>query len=153
MEIKTIIRKNVIEVIYGIIIGFWILAIIIKFLNDWVNKDVGALLLYGQIALTLFGITLVGGIFENRENRVNIEIKLFDSSLVFLISAICLFIAYVFASFIPDPHATLDLFSLEIIVVTIFTITLLIGFIGITTGLIQLYRILKDYRLSLKKKS
>jgi len=153
MEIKKIIRKNITEAIYGIVIGLWMLAIIIKFLNDWKNGDIGALLLYGQIALTLFGITLIGGIFENRENQLKVEIKLFDSSLIFLTSAICLFIAYVLASFFPDPQATIDLFSLESIGATVFTIALLIGFLGITTGFIQLYRILKDYRLNLTNKS
>jgi len=66
MEIKKIIRKNITEAIYGIVIGLWMLAIIIKFLNDWKNGDIGALLLYGQIALTLFGITLIGGLKISR---------------------------------------------------------------------------------------
>ena len=42
-------------------------------------------LIYGEITLTLFGFTLIGGIFEKNKNHEEIEIKLFDSSLSFLI--------------------------------------------------------------------
>jgi hypothetical protein len=146
---KVAIRKHIVEVIFSLISGLWLLGLLFQFARALQYNDYEPLLTYGQISLTLFGITLIGGIFETGK-KLDIEKKLFDSSLSFLITSISLFFAYGLSGVMPDSKATFDTISLETLAVIIFTIALIIGFIGITIGVVQLYRILKNFRAGFK---
>jgi len=103
---------------------------------------------YGTVALTVFGFTLVGGIFESKKEHPEIVKKLFDSSLSFLITAICFFFMYSLSSVFTKEVTIIGDFQTWLIVIS-FSIAMLIGFSGIITGLLALYRILVEYRISL----
>ena len=75
----------------GIVSGFWFTSTAIQLLTT--NDPVLFLKEYIQYAFTLFGITLIGGIFETTKNHNNNNSKiigrLFQVSLIFLFSAMC----------------------------------------------------------------
>ena len=103
---------------------------------------------YGMIALTVFGFTLIGGIFEKRKGRSKIENELFDSSLSFLITAIAFLFMYSLSSALP-----LDMDQIQTyIVVGSFSVAMFIGFMGMTSGFLDLLKILIYYRVELNKK-
>jgi len=106
---------------------------------------------YGHMALTVFGFTLVGGIFETRKKHSQIVRKLFDSSLSFLTTAIAFYFMYSLSSVLTKDMAPMSDFQTTLIVIP-FLIAMLIGFYGIILGLLNLYKILVDYRIELDEK-
>ena len=126
----------------------WLLGIFMQFLNGIIIKDYTMFKDYGMIALTAFGFTLIGGIFEKRKDHSKIEIELLDSSLSFLITAIAFLFMYSLSSVLP-----LDMDQIQTyIVVGSFSVTMFIGFMGMTSGFLDLLKILIHYRVELNKK-
>lgn len=106
---------------------------------------------YGQIALTLFGFTLIGGIFEKSRKHQEIVKKLFDSSLSFLTTAISFYFMYSLSSVFTIESSDMNIIQ-TVLIVGSFSIAMIIGFYGIINGLLNLYKILVDYRIKLDEK-
>jgi len=137
--------------LFGGISVLWLFGIFIQFIQSAIHQDYSMFLEYGHIALTVFGFTLIGGIFENRKKQPLIVKKLFDSSLSFLITAIAFYFMYSLSSvFTKDMVPMGDLQTWMIVIP--FMIAMLIGFYGIILGLLNLYQILVQYRLTIEKK-
>ena len=98
---------------------------------------------YAQIALTLFGFTLLGTFFEHIKRDEDAIKKLVRINLWFLLSAIGFLIVYAVTGFISFVKETS--FYNEIIVSSVFIIFSLIGLVGLTFGTIYLYRFLSDW--------
>ena len=79
----------------------------IQFINAAVDQEYSMFYEYGQITLTVFGFTLIGGIFENRKKHPKIVKQLFDSSLSFLIASISFFFMYSLSSILTKPTETI----------------------------------------------
>jgi len=122
-----------------------------QFIQSVLHQEYSMLKEYGTVALTLFGFTLIGGIFENKKKHPKIVKKLFDSSLSFLITAICFFFMYSLSSVFTKGVNIIGDFQTWLIIIS-FSTAMIIGFSGIITGLLALYRILVDYRITLDKK-
>jgi hypothetical protein len=153
---KFIFKKwNIIQILVPIIFGavssLWLFGIFIQFIQSALHQDYSMFKEYGTIALTVFGFTLIGGIFENKKERPKIVKKLFDSSLSFLITAICFFFMYSLSSVFTKEMAPMGDIQTALIVGS-FSIAMLVGFSGIITGLLALYRILVDYRIEMDQK-
>lgn len=97
-----------------------------------------------MIALTLFGFTLIGGIFE-REKHSWIEKTLFTSSLLFFVSFICLFFLNTLSTILTTP---ID-YSIQILLIIPVMIALLLGTFMLPMGLLNLLFILLAYRVKL----
>ena len=135
--------------LFGGISILWIFGIFIQFINAVVNHDYSMFYEYGQITLTVFGFTLIGGIFESKKPHSKIVKKLYDSSLSFLITAISFFFLYSMSSVFTMPSISLNDFQSAIIVGSI-SIAILISFFGIVNGLLNLYLILVDHRITIE---
>jgi len=118
----------------------WTMILILQFIQNLVIQDYSIFREYSQISLTLFAITLIGGIFEGRVDNNDNEtiLLLFKSSILFLVSFICFLFAYSFFSSITEinSYVFLILFSITIIAIVSFVISLL-----------QLWYILTEYYL------
>ncbi|MCK4364847.1 MAG: hypothetical protein KAW45_02225 [Thermoplasmatales archaeon] len=145
----NIIQKTL-QPLFGAVSVLWLFGIMIQFIHSTISQNYDMFKEYGQIALTVFGFTLIGGIFENRKKRPEIVKKLFDSSLSFLITAIAFFFMYSLSSVFTKEMSPMGNIQETLIVVS-FSIAMIIGYYGIISGLLNLYRILIDYRISLTK--
>ena len=96
MKLKLEFKKwplilRITTVLFSGVSVLWLFGILIQFINAAVDRNYTMFYEYGQIALTAFGFTLIGGIFESKKSQSAIVIKLYDSSLSFLITAISFF--------------------------------------------------------------
>jgi len=137
-------------VLFGGVSVLWLFGILIQFINGAVDHDFSMFYEYGQIALTAFGFTLIGGIFESKKPQSDIVIKLYDSSLSFLITAISFFFLYSLSSILTKPTESIGDLQTGLIVGSFF-IAMIIGISGLISGLLNLYKILVDYRINLEK--
>ncbi|MBU1855118.1 MAG: hypothetical protein KKF89_05335, partial [Nanoarchaeota archaeon] len=137
-------------ILFSAVYVLWVFGIIIQFINSALDQDYSMFYEYGQIALSVFGFTLIGGIFENKKTQSRIVKKLFDSSLSFLITAISFFFLYSMSSVLIKPSTSMDLFQSTLIIGSI-SIAMLIGISGVVLGLLNLYLILVSYRISMEK--
>ena len=82
-----------IGMIVGVSVLIWIFLILLGMSDvskiDTILKD------YVMIALTLFGFTLIGGIFEKKHEKklYPVTTELFRSSMIFLFSTVCFLLA------------------------------------------------------------
>lgn len=136
--------------VFGVIYILWLLGFFLHFLTAVKTHDYSVLLICGQTALTLFGFTLVGAIFERRtEEPKKIIKKLFNTSILFLVTAIAFFFMYLISPLIEDSSITPTSF-LGITIVIAFSMALFIGFVGFIGGFLYLFYILIEYRASLE---
>lgn len=137
------------KILYGAIYLIWMTGIFFQFVESLGNGDFSMMHIYGQITLTLFGFTLVGGIFENRKPSPIVK-KLFNSSILFLLTSMAFFIMYALSSYIMLDYAKLDLSGMMVLIA--YVIAMGIGFFGMIVGFLNLFQILLDYRGTLEKK-
>jgi len=135
--------------LFSVVSTLWLFGIFFQFVNSLIEKDYSMFNVYGQIALTLFGFTLIGGIFEKSRKQQEIMKKLFDSSLSFLTTAISFYFMYSLSSVFTIESSDMNIIQ-TVLIVGSFSIAILIGFYGIINGLLNLYKILVDYRVSLE---
>ena len=140
------IKYKILTWISGGLIVIWYSGMFMQLLDTLPDRKYTMFLDYGLITLTFFGFTLIGGIFEDKEEPAKIKLKLFDSSLNFLITSIAFFVMYSVSYFLPK---TMDLPG-TIIIVGTFLICLPLAFIGMISGIIKLLRLLINYRIELK---
>lgn len=143
--------QKILPYLYGAISVLWLFGILIQFIQSAMHQEYSMFKEYGHIALTVFGFTLVGGIFETRKKHSQIVRKLFDSSLSFLTTAIAFYFMYSLSSVLAKEMTSMDEIQIGLIVGAFF-VAMLIGFYGIILGLLNLYKILVDYRVELDKK-
>lgn len=136
----------------GTIFILWLFGIALQFLDAIINKDYSMFLIYGEIALTLFGFTLIGGIFEKNKNHEEIEIKLFDSSLSFLIVAIAFFFMYSLSSVFTKEIISFSIIPTTELIVGAFFVAMMVGFYGLILGFLNLYKTLINYRIAVDGK-
>ena len=139
---------KVFRFISGPLIVIWLFGMGIQFIRSVLQQDYTMLQIYGQIALTLFGFTLIAGIFEKNKEHSKIEKKLFDSSLYFLTTSISFYFMYALSSVFTKEMTPMDDIA-SAIVVSSFSVAMFIGYYGIILGFVNLYRILVDYRVAL----
>ena len=137
--------------LFGGISVLWFFGIFIQFINAATTRNYSMFYEYGQISLTVFGFTLIGGIFESKNDHSKIVKKLYDSSLSFLITAISFFFVYSMSSALNIPSESLNDVNSTLIVGSIF-IAMLISFTGIVNGLLNLFLILVNHRIAIDKK-
>jgi len=154
---KKIVWKkwNIIQIImiplFGAVSVLWLFGILIQLIQSFVRQDYSMFKDYGEIALTVFGFTLIGGIFENKKDHPIIVKKLFDSSLSFLITAISFFFMYSLSSVFTKDMIPMENFQTALIVGASF-FAIIIAFYGIINGLLDLLKVLVDYRILLDQK-
>jgi hypothetical protein len=134
-----------------VIFVIWYFAFFIQFFNATVHQDFSMFQIYGEIALTLFGFTLIGGIFE-KNNHKEIEINLFDSSLSFLAVSMAFFFMYSLSSIFAKEIMPFSINPTSVIVIVAFSCAMLVGFVGFIAGFLKLYQTLIDYRISIDSK-
>lgn len=87
----SLVKENLIPFGIGCITGFMIIFWGILIRTEIMMSETPNIVVreYGKLALTLFGFTLIGGIFERgrKENKLSVERYMFMISLVFLLSA------------------------------------------------------------------
>ncbi len=93
---------------------------------------------YAQISLTLFGFTLIGGIFEDVKKGSKIVKRLFVLSLIFLFSAISFFCVY------SSMYLKLE-GPILIIVGYVIAVLLIAAFSGFVYGTLYLFLALFDH--------
>lgn len=147
---KWIIVSRVFRLLAGGIFVLWLFGIGIQSINSFLHQEYSMYIIYGQIALTLFGFTLLGGIFEKKRNPSEIVKKLFDSSISFLTVAIAFFFMYSVSSVFTKDMTSMDEVSTALVVGS-FSLAMLIGFYGLIFGFLNLYQILIDYRATFDK--
>ena len=154
--IKTKITDKIWEIKYKILVilssglvTIWYLGMMMQFLDTIVEGNYTMFMEYGMVTLTLFGFTLIGGIFEDNKEQSPIKLKLFDSSLNFLITSIAFFVMYSISYFFQSDT---NLYGTTIIGVT-FVISFILGFVGMIVGFVNLLKILIDYRIKLKNRN
>ena len=143
--------QKILPYLYGAISVLWLFGILIQFIQSAMHQEYSMFKEYGHIALTIFGFTLVGGIFETRKKHSQIVRKLFDSSLSFLTTAIAFYFMYSLSSVLTKEMTPMGEIQTGLIVGAFF-VAMLIGFYGIILGLLNLYKILVDYRIELDEK-
>lgn len=148
---KWSIIQKILPYLYGAISVLWLFGILIQFIQSAIHQEYSMFKEYGHIALTVFGFTLVGGIFETRKKHSQIVKKLFDSSLSFLTTAIAFYFMYSLSSVLTKEMTPMGEIQTGLIVGAFF-VAMLIGFYGIILGLLNLYKILVDYRIELDEK-
>jgi hypothetical protein len=94
---------------------------------------------YAQISLTIFGFTLIGGIFERKKNKPRIMKNLFYLSLIFLSSSI----GFIFLHTIQ--YYTFSGEPIEIVIKILVFIAMALGFIGFVCGLFFLLLLLVSF--------
>jgi hypothetical protein len=151
----TIKKWSIVQKIYkplsGAVFALWLFGISIQVIQSFVHQEYSMFKDYGEIALTVFGFTLIGGIFENKKEHPMIVKKLFDSSLSFLITATSFFFLYSISSVYTKDMVPMENFQTALIVGSTF-FAMLIAFYGIITGLLNLFGVLVDYRVFLDQK-
>ena len=148
---KWNIVQKIITPIFSAVFVLWLFGMTIQALESFVHHDYSMFKDYGEIALTVFGFTLIGGIFENKKDHPKIVKKLFDSSLSFLTTAISFFFMYSLSSVFTKDMAPMENFQTALIAGSSF-FAMLIAFYGIIDGFLNLFRVLVDYRVFLDQK-
>ena len=142
------IKYKILVIFSSALVTIWYLGMIMQFLDTVVERNYSMFMEYGMVTLTLFGFTLIGGIFEQDKEQPPIKLKLFDSSLNFLVTSIAFFVMYSISYFFTSNAD----FSATIIIGGAFVILFILGFIGMIVGFVNLLKILIDYRIKLKNK-
>ncbi len=147
MDKEWEIKYKILTLISGGLVAIWYLGMMMQLLDIIVDKNYSIFMEYGMVTLTLFGFTLIGGIFEENNKQSLIKLKLFDSSLNFLITSIAFFVIYSISYFLST---NLDGMG-AIIVIGAFFICIILSFLGLIMGIVELLKLLIDYRIKLKK--
>lgn len=82
------------QIFFGGIAVLWLFGLTIQLIVSLTTGDYSIFKEYGRVALTVFGFTLIGGIFEKKKRYSVIEKQLFDSSLSFLLTSISFYVLY-----------------------------------------------------------
>lgn len=141
------ITNALINYLFPTVLNIWIVFLYIQLIVFLFNKDYSAYAYYAQIALTLFGFTLVGTFFGNKTLDKKAVKRLVGINLNFLISAISFLVVYActgFISFVKNP----DLYN-SYLVTIIFFIFVMIGLFTLTFSTFSLFRFLKDWYKSI----
>jgi hypothetical protein len=140
--------QKILPLLFGGIVVLWLFGLFMQFISSAKTNDYSMFKEYGMVALTVFGFTLIGGIFEKSRNKPEIVMQLFDSSLSFLTTSIAFYFMYSFSSALSE-DVVIEGESALIIIVGASSIALFVSFYGIIFGLLNLYQILINYRVSL----
>lgn len=150
-KIKELSRtQKIFKNLYSAIAILWIFGLLFQFINSAKNNDYSMFKEYGMVALTIFGFTLIGGIFERGKNKPEIVTHLFDSSISFLTTAIAFYFMYSISSLVLLETGNKIQYSTIVIGIT-SGIAVGIGILGIVFGLLNLYQILITFRLTFEK--
>ena len=115
-------------------------AMLVEFIKNQNTQDLSVFLTYTEITLTLFGFTMIAGIFEHKNRNYPQEYKqLFHLSIWFLSASISFLIIYFF-SFIDLTDTWFKWGYLSLIV-----IAWIIGTLGFVLGLFRLLELLLEY--------
>jgi len=142
--------QKILPLLFGGIAVLWLFGLFMQFIFSAKTNDYSMFKEYGMVALTVFGFTLIGGIFEKSKNKPEIVMQLFDSSLSFLTTAIAFYFMYSFSSALSGDVIFGGDIALMIIVGA-SSIALMVSFYGIIFGLLNLYQVLINYRVSFDK--
>ena len=128
--------------------GFLIIVftgMIVYMAQDFTAKKYEFFLNFAQIALTLFGITLIGGIFESEKEGSKILKKIFSVNLCFLAS----FIGFMYLhSYLIIDWSKITGFALTLSNWFMYA-AMMMGFIGFLGGIYLLVKTLLDHYSSL----
>lgn len=144
--------QRLFSILTGTIFVLWLFGITLQFFDAIINKDYTMFQVYGEIALTLFGFTLLGGIFEKNKGHAEIEITLFDSSLSFLAVTIAFFFMYSLSSVFTKEIIPSNIIPTTELIVVAFFVAMMVGFYGLILGFLNLYKTLINYRITLDGK-
>lgn len=143
MKKKTKIRiidgiNYILRIIIPILAIIWVGGMLIDMVQNIGTKNYSFFVNYAQISLTLFGFTLIGGIFELNKEKPKIVKQMFILSLWFLASAISFLIIYSFL-FLKFEG------TIKIIGTIALPILMVLGFGGFVLGILYLFTVLFNY--------
>jgi len=128
----------------------WYIFLSIQLIIALFDKNYNIFFNYAQISLTLFGFTLLGTFFQNRElskNGLNKEekktiTKLVKINLNFLLTTVCFLVIY--------SASDVMFFEIEqeyarILISLIYFVLYLGGIVGLSFGTYSLYQFLKNW--------
>ncbi len=129
----------------------WLFAMMFQFIYKiMIGENYDLLLSYGQISLTVFGFTLIGGIFEKKKAHSDIEKKLFNASISFLITSISFFYLYsIIPLYLKDGFFIMYSNSERLVYISI-GVTMFFAFVGIINGFISLLNYLIEHRVKIE---
>lgn len=138
-KIKIINRINyVLRIVIPVLAIIWVGGMLIDMIKNIGTQNYSFFIDYAQISLTLFGFTLIGGIFESSKEKPEIVKQMFTLSLGFLASAISFFIIYSFL-FLKFEG------MIKIIGTIVLPILMVLGFGGFVWGILYLFTVLFNY--------
>ena len=138
-KIKIIDNTNyILRIIIPILAIIWVGGMLIDMVNNISTKNYSFFVNYAQISITLFGFTLIGGIFEYNKEKSEIVKQMFMLSLLFLASAISFFIIYSFL-FLKFEGI------IKIIGTIVLPVLMVLGFGGFVWGILYLFTVLFNY--------
>ena len=138
-KIKLIDGTNyTLRIVVPILAIIWVGGMLIDMVNNIGTKNYSFFVNYAQISLTLFGFTLIGGIFESNKEKPEIVKQMFILSLWFLASAISFFIIY---SFLFLKFEGL----IKVIGMIALPVLMVLGFGGFVWGILYLFSFLFNY--------
>ena len=130
--------NNALRIIIPTLAIIWIGGMLIDMVQNISTKNYSFFINYAQISLTIFGFTLIGGIFESSKEKPEIVKQMFILSLGFLASAISFFIIYSFL-FLKFEGI------IKIVGTIILPILMVLGFGGFVWGILYLFTVLFNY--------
>lgn len=132
----------VLSIIMPSLVIIMIAGFIFEMINNFKINNYSYFINYALISLTLFGFTLIGAIFEDKNKKKPIVKKLFEHSIVFLSSAIAFFVVHSI-SFILQINE--QGFFYQTIVPLLAGICIIIGYFGFAWGIFSLLQTLLLY--------
>ncbi len=151
-----VIKYFLIKTLLPTLIMVWSLFLFFQLITALINKDFQIYFNYAQVALTLFGFTLVGTFFEgkNLKNKTisdkekKMMRQLVSINLDFLLTAICFLVIYSTSDIM---YIKFDSVFTSNIIAIIFGILIFIGIVVLTLGTNSLFLFLKDWYDSMLK--
>ncbi len=138
IKIIDFIDKNLTSLIV-LVATLWIGGLVFELFNGIKEQNYTIFVNYGELALTLFGFTLIGAIFEEkRANNQKIITNLFALSIIFLLSAISFFFIH------SSIYIIYNKFVFTIITILLY-IAVPVAFLGLVYGILMLVWILLTY--------
>jgi len=131
--------NTVLSIIIPSIAIIWATGLILNMIKDVNAQNYSYFINYAQISLTLFGFTLIGGIFERKKDKPKIVKELFKLSLAFLFSAISFLFMY------SSMYIKWEGINMQIISYIFLSIFIVVGIFSFVYGLLYLFTVLFNY--------